>query len=1312
MSTLLLRDDPNGDIEFNKDGTTLTKEQRAARAKRKGTCWRCNIKTHKVNVVGKRIPLTDPDVYEGHCIRCDPDDVPYDVCVEWEQNNPDKAGLARRTSLHPQRGAHRESIKQVPGLQHADSTTTNTPPASLRKRLEEGEKAYPEGHCLTCGTQTHERKKSRRTSFLKGAIKKKDKEDSVTLVPLTVDGAVCEGKCLRCHPLLKDSGNKASPEAESASGPQPKEAPATNEEEHDKSEQANETDEHAAPPQTSSNSSTNPRDQQQENTSKIAASEAFQPASQANREDEPQPPPGNQTESRPMNEQQPGRPTSNNSKQQQPPRRVPRDPDAPIFGETKSSSEEVGNDNEQELNGSRRDWDIQETDLDVPSGRNDPSPVAEITLGPALNKTDGQQHDNMVVATAVVLVPSSEEQQQAPLEVPITSVQTRSDDPPDDGGVDAGPNQAQWPLPWPLHRNEEEGDDIEDDDVFDEHDVHHHHEDDASRHSEVSSLHFSTAEGGPQRSFIRQRSATSFGFPEVVRDRSERDMENSMDNSSLQRSAEKLETASKTLSAVEGSMLSNMSDSQQPSTFNGSSHNMQNSRSAASSSNSLMAEMLQCGNLLAWMQDIVEEARNSAEFRAEMAEKGGIVAIISAMKTNKTDGDIQRQGCLALYMLAKDHGTAIAKQGGVYCLLSAIKHHGESDPQVQEFATGALVYVMVSDSYKAGVARKGGIGYILAGMRSNINYLAAERQSCAALLRLSSHRDGLEALTSPKSKSVQTIVETMKRHYDDLLLQQYACGTLKNISMKETTRSTVVKEGGVKSIVTAINHHISSELLQQQACWALFEISSSQNVAPDGAIGAAISAMEAHRQNSNIQQHCCGVLRNLSVTKQNIYAVSKMKGIPTVLDAMEIHLENAELQRSACGALKHLSMSSTNEAVIAKQGGIQGIIQVMKRHKHDGTVQREACGALRNLSVKDENKNLIAQHGGVVCVLVAMKLSTNDASLQQKALGTLFNLSSNAELRRSIQSYGGVIAVVAIMKHLPGDAKVQQCACGTLKNLAVSEELRKLIAENGGIPCILSAMKKHNDAQLQNYACGALKNLASNEDNRQQIVKQKGTIAVISAMKNHAGDASVQQEGCTMLLSLSKNSEIALAIGKQGGIHAILSGMRTHQKNSNVQSVACAALWGLSTSTANQAIIDKHLGIQLIIAGMKGWVTVASVQQKAMLALTNMAASEQYRTIISKHGGIPAAIGAMKGHVRDAHVQKYGCRFLVAMLQNIKYKPEVRNGASAVRVAMEYHPSNPDIKKYAHKVIAIISFDDETGVSSSTRYREITSVEC
>ena len=177
MSTSLPFPEPQADLDqnFSKVGTALTPAQRMARAHRKGLCSRCHIRTHKVSFRG-RAPLTNDDVYNGHCIKCDPDMVPLKICVEWEERNPDKIALAKRTQLNIHRGTHRQTPGANAASNHGVNATASSHGGGEQDSLQSSTlrssaasaPAFSLDRCATCGIQTHENKviKSKRASLL------------------------------------------------------------------------------------------------------------------------------------------------------------------------------------------------------------------------------------------------------------------------------------------------------------------------------------------------------------------------------------------------------------------------------------------------------------------------------------------------------------------------------------------------------------------------------------------------------------------------------------------------------------------------------------------------------------------------------------------------------------------------------------------------------------------------------------------------------------------------------------------------------------------------------------------------------------------------------------------------------------------------------------------------------------------------------------------------------------------------------------------------------------------------------------------
>lgn len=109
----MAHDDPNqsGIPMFDKNGTALTRAERADIARRRGVCLNCGTKTHDINFLGRRA-LTNDDVYQGICIKCNHAAVPPNILRDWQSRNaqvthaqpPNRfrvaANLARMTAHH------------------------------------------------------------------------------------------------------------------------------------------------------------------------------------------------------------------------------------------------------------------------------------------------------------------------------------------------------------------------------------------------------------------------------------------------------------------------------------------------------------------------------------------------------------------------------------------------------------------------------------------------------------------------------------------------------------------------------------------------------------------------------------------------------------------------------------------------------------------------------------------------------------------------------------------------------------------------------------------------------------------------------------------------------------------------------------------------------------------------------------------------------------------------------------------------------------------------------------------------------------
>ncbi|KAL3926717.1 MAG: hypothetical protein SGARI_005516, partial [Bacillariaceae sp.] len=91
-------DNGSGIPMFSKNGTALSNAERQKIADKRGVCLNCGVKLCDVKMF-KRTPLTNDDVYQGICIKCNggSSSVPSNILQEWQSRNAPPAPVSKQT---------------------------------------------------------------------------------------------------------------------------------------------------------------------------------------------------------------------------------------------------------------------------------------------------------------------------------------------------------------------------------------------------------------------------------------------------------------------------------------------------------------------------------------------------------------------------------------------------------------------------------------------------------------------------------------------------------------------------------------------------------------------------------------------------------------------------------------------------------------------------------------------------------------------------------------------------------------------------------------------------------------------------------------------------------------------------------------------------------------------------------------------------------------------------------------------------------------------------------------------------------------
>ena len=133
------------------------------------------------------------------------------------------------------------------------------------------------------------------------------------------------------------------------------------------------------------------------------------------------------------------------------------------------------------------------------------------------------------------------------------------------------------------------------------------------------------------------------------------------------------------------------------------------------------------------MQGARESGDNS---RIDIATKGGIEAVLAAMKEHPKDRKVQEEACAALWNLSRHNDNnkiEIAAKGGIDASVAAMKEHLKF-AEVQEEACGALWILSALMDNRIMIVANGGIEAILEAMKEHLNVAAVQKAGmCGAV---------------------------------------------------------------------------------------------------------------------------------------------------------------------------------------------------------------------------------------------------------------------------------------------------------------------------------------------------------------------------------------------------------------------------------------------------------------------------------------------------------------------------------------------------------------------------------------------------
>lgn len=133
------------------------------------------------------------------------------------------------------------------------------------------------------------------------------------------------------------------------------------------------------------------------------------------------------------------------------------------------------------------------------------------------------------------------------------------------------------------------------------------------------------------------------------------------------------------------------------------------------------------------------------ETREQILAKGGLDAVLAALRAHPSEAEVQAAGCTAIGNFALGEGEATVRASGALAQVLEAMAALPAEAELQAKACRALGNCAFSPEGEADVLAKGGVAAVLAAMRAHPSDAAVQEEGCDALCNLPSAKAAILA---------------------------------------------------------------------------------------------------------------------------------------------------------------------------------------------------------------------------------------------------------------------------------------------------------------------------------------------------------------------------------------------------------------------------------------------------------------------------------------------------------------------------------------------------------------------------------------
>lgn len=318
----------------------------------------------------------------------------------------------------------------------------------------------------------------------------------------------------------------------------------------------------------------------------------------------------------------------------------------------------------------------------------------------------------------------------------------------------------------------------------------------------------------------------------------------------------------------------------------------------------------------------------------------------------------------------------------------------------------------------------------------------------------------------------------------------------------------------------------------------------------------------------------------------------------------------------------------------------------------------KSFSTLRNLLLVSESP--LEVNGLVECLTNVIESAENSSAICIEACNVLWALTAKYPNQNVMALSSMLHAVVGLMRERDGGAPyhpaLQAAAAGAAASISLCLRHESAIVDSEHVDLLIANVYRalefdHEGVETMASLLGALLNLCYLDEGT--VLRSGVIVAVIDLMYEIDNHESVQEKGCTILqrLASSENLQVNLSIAQTEGIDLLIMTLATYSANELIQAQACKALSHLSIDPESRILIANLGGLELLVNALEVHTENLELAESVSLALLNLSSDGDVEILIES-GVVETVVEAMKKYPTSSTLQLNG----MGVLQNVSMK--------------------------------------------------------